>query len=57
MPSAGFPRDETAYELYYKMRITPFFNLQPVLSFIVNPSGQPSIDDALVGTLRGEIAF
>lgn len=54
---AGFAQDETAYELYYKLQITPFFSLQPVLSYIVNPGGQPSIDNALVGTLRGEILF
>jgi carbohydrate-selective porin OprB len=57
VPSAGYPENETAYELFYKLQVTPAFALQPVLTYIVNPFGDPSIDNALLATLRGEIAF
>ena len=49
-------RYELALELFYQLRLTPWLSLQPDLQYIVNPGGS-GIDDALVGTLRLELAL
>lgn len=54
---AGFSDDEVAWELFYKFQVTPAFSLRPDVQFIFNPSGDETIDDAVVGGLRVEIAF
>ncbi len=54
---AGFDGDETAVELFYKVQVTPAFSLKPDLQWIVNPGGDPSVDDALMATLRAEIVL
>lgn len=56
-PGAGFDGDETAIEAFYKVQLTPAFSLKPDLMLIVNPGGDPSLDDALVATLRAEIVL
>lgn len=57
VPSAGYRSDETAIELYYRMQIHDSLVLQPDLQFIRDPSGDPGIPDALIGTLRFEVSF
>ena len=47
---------ELACEIFYRWHLTPWLRLQPDLQYIVNPGGS-GIDDALVGTLRLELAF
>lgn len=55
---AGFAEDgETAFELYYRFALREGFALQPDLQYIANPSGDDTIDDAVVFTLRCEIGF
>lgn len=55
---AGFAEDgETAFELYYRCALREGFALQPDLQYIANPSGDDTIDDAIVFTLRCEIGF
>lgn len=56
-PGAGFRNDETALELFYKLQVTPSFSVRPDVQFIFNPSGDPTIDDAVVGGVRFEVAF
>lgn len=56
-PEAGFDGDETAIELFYGIRINDHLALKPDLQYIANPSGDPTVDDALVGTVRIEISF
>ncbi|MBK8100301.1 MAG: carbohydrate porin [Planctomycetes bacterium] len=57
-PGAATPDDETAFELFHKIQLTPAISLKPDLQYIVNPGGDgAALDDALVGTLRFEIAF
>ena len=46
-------RQETAVELFYKYRVSPYFVLQPDLQFISQPSGR--FDDALLPGLRFEV--
>jgi len=54
---AGFDGDETAIEAFYKVQVSPAFSLKPDLQFVVNPGGDPSLDDALVATLRAELVL
>jgi porin len=54
---AAFEGDETAVELYYRFNLTPFIHLTPDVQWIGNPSGDPNVDDAVVGALRFEVDF
>jgi porin len=56
-PASGFVGDETVVEAYYDFALTPWCHIKPDLQFISNPSGDASIDDAWVGTLRVTIVF
>lgn len=55
--AAGFASDETAFELNYKLQLTPFLVVRPCLHYITRPGGDPSVDDAFVGMLRIETNF
>lgn len=55
--AAGFDRDELAIEGFYRLQFTPAIYLQPGLQYVVNPSGDPNIDDVLVGQVRLGITF
>lgn len=52
-----YPDDETAVELYYKIVLTPSVSITPDLQVIVNPSGDPAINDAVVGQIEFEVLF
>ncbi|CAG0959750.1 Porin B [Phycisphaerales bacterium] len=52
-----YPDNETAIELYYKIVLTPSMSITPDLQVIINPSGDPSINDAVVGQLEFEVLF
>jgi len=54
---AGFDGNETAIDAYYRFQITPFLSVQPEIQYIINPSGDDSIDNALVGGVRFNIAL
>lgn len=54
---AGVSEDETTVEVYYMIALTPFISLTPDIQYIFSPSGDPSVDDAIVGALRVKIAF
>jgi len=56
-PGAGFGGDETAIEMFYRFQLTPFLCLKPDVQYIVDPSGDRGLADALVGTLRVEVTF
>jgi porin len=55
--NAGTPDDEVAYELLYKIALTPAVSLKPELQYITNPGGIDPAEDVLVGLLRVEILF
>lgn len=55
--AAGFDKDELAIEAFYRLQITPAIYVQPGVQYIVNPSGDSDIDDAVVGQLRVGITF
>jgi len=55
--SADFAGDEMVAELFYRLQVTPFLSLKPDLQTIFNPSGAGSVSDAVVATLRIEVAL
>lgn len=55
--NAGFAEDETAIEVFYKLQLTPFLSVTPDLQYIVHPSGDPAVNNALVGILRFVVDF
>ena len=58
VPAAGFPDDETAWEVFWFFEVTPWLRLQPDVQYIQHPSGgADGIDDALVATLRVHLDF
>jgi len=54
---SGFAGDEATIELFYRLEITPFLTLKPDIQGVFNPSGDATVHDALVTTLRIEIAL
>ncbi len=56
-PGAGFSKDEWVIDAYYRVQLTPAVFLQPQVQYIINPSGDPTIDDALVGGIRLGVTF
>lgn len=48
---------EYAYELTYRIEVTPYFAIQPDLQFIVNPGTNPALNDAVVLGLRTEVGL
>ncbi|MEC9374402.1 MAG: carbohydrate porin [Planctomycetota bacterium] len=57
VPAAGYSEDEFVVDAYYRLQTTPFAFIQPEIQWIVNPSGNPDIDDALVLGVRVGIEF
>lgn len=55
--AAGFEDDEFVLDTYYRAQLAPAIYVQPELQYILNPSGDPSIDDALVGGIRVGVVF
>ena len=54
---SGVARDfELAIEGFYKVQVTPWFNVQPDVQYIINPDGRPG-RNALVATVRVELDF
>jgi porin len=48
---------ETTYEANYRVELIPGVALQPDLQYIVHPSADITIDNALVGAFRVELSF
>jgi len=47
---------ETAYELFYRLQLTPWFSIKPDLQYIANPGGKGT-PDALAATVRVQVSF
>lgn len=57
-PDAGFGDDhELALELLWKVQVTPWLVVRPDLQLVLDPGGDPSLDDAWVGLLRIEVTL
>jgi len=54
---SGLAEDyELEIETFYKLQITPWFNIQPDLQYIINPGGT-GLSNACVATIRVELDF
>jgi porin len=49
--------NETALEVTYRIQVTPAVVIRPDVQFIFDPSGDPTIENAIVGAVRFEVAF
>ena len=49
--------NETALEITYRAKVTPWLAIQPTLQRIVNPGFDPALGDAWIAGVRFEIAF
>lgn len=57
-PGAGFTKNsELTFEWFYRLQLTPALAIKPDLQWIVDPGGDASVNDAVVGTLRVEFVF
>ncbi len=54
---AGFDDDELAFELYYKVGVTPFFTVTPDVQYIMSPGGNSTVDDAIQVGVRVGVSF
>jgi porin len=55
--SISTDKAETAIELTYSDQITPWLTVQPDVQYIINPSGDPTKDNALAIGLRTTVNF
>lgn len=55
--SSSFDGDENAYEVFYKLQLFGSVALTPDFQYITNPSGNSTLEDAMVGSLRVSITF
>jgi len=56
-PNAGFTENaETAFELFYKIKVFDWVSIKPDIQYIMNPGGINQ-KDAVVGTMRVEVLF
>lgn len=55
--AAGYSGNETTLEAFYRWPALGFPVLRPDLQYIASPSGAVGVQDAVVGTLRMEVAF
>lgn len=53
----GFEDDETVIEAFYSISLTPFITFKPDLQYILGPSGDSEVDDAVIFTLRMGVEF
>jgi len=56
--SATYTDDyESALELYYSAKITPWLNISPSIQYIANPGGDKSASDAVMLGVRAQMSF
>lgn len=48
---------ESAFEVYYNVRVTPWLAISPDVQYITNPGGDSTIDDAVVLGARVQMNF
>ena len=59
MAARGRPstRAEVNVEASYRAVLTPWLTVQPDIQYVVNPGGDPNLDDALLLGLRTQLSF
>lgn len=55
--NTAFDGNEHAFEVFYRMQLFGSVVVTPDIQYISNPSGNNTIDDAVVGTLRVQVSF
>ena len=53
----GVVQDETAFELFYRVRVHGHLFVQPTLQYIRHPAAASGVARAVVGTLRVELRW
>lgn len=48
---------ESAFEIYYNARITPWLNISPSVQYITNPGGSGTVSDAVILGVRAQMLF
>ncbi len=48
---------ESAFEAYYNVQVSPWWNVSPSLQYIANPGGAGAASDAVVVGVRSQMAF
>ena len=56
-PTAGFSKNETTFEAFYRLPVLGSLALRPDLQYIVHPSGSTGVRNALVATLRFDVSY
>ncbi|UYV13124.1 MAG: carbohydrate porin [Phycisphaera sp.] len=56
-PAAGFDGDELAIDAYYRFQLPAAAFVQPEVQYIINPGGDPALENALVVGVRFGIEF
>ncbi|GMV96483.1 MAG: hypothetical protein AMXMBFR83_08490 [Phycisphaerae bacterium] len=49
--------EETVYELYYSIQVTPWLAISPDLQYVDNPGANDSLSHAIVGGVRVRMSF
>lgn len=49
--------EETVYEVYYAVQVTPWLVISPDLQYVDNPGANDSISHAIVGGVRARVSF
>jgi porin len=49
--------DETSIELTYRAPVTDWLTIQPDIQYVINPGTEPTLDNALVISLRFELSY
>lgn len=57
--ATGAGAGETVFELTWRKSLLPFLSIQPSIQYVIDPSADPMIDDAIVPGIRtvAEVAF
>ena len=55
---AGFSKgSELSIEAFYRLALTPWFELKPDLQLILDPGGDEAVDNTLAATVRLVVRF
>ena len=56
--NAGYTTDnETVFETYYNIAVSPWLHISPDIQYIASPGGDKTVDDAIVIGVRVQIVL
>jgi hypothetical protein len=56
IPGSG-QRDQTGFEAYWRMLVTPNMTFTPGIQFVVNPSFNPTVDHMVIPSIKFRVVF